>query len=143
LLVDARGVPLSLVVTGAHRHDMKALGAVLQRVVLERSSRTKEHLCADKGYDFAVTRQQMKSAGYKPHVKARGQEQKELARSARKKARRWVVEASHSWFNRFRKLLVRFERKLDNHLALLHLAAAAIAFRHAVPCTRRDGMLLA
>jgi transposase len=70
----------------------------------------------------------MESRGYVPHVIPRGQE-----RDARKnpgyKARRWVVEAAHSWFNRFRKILVRFEKTAASFSALLHLAAAIICFR--------------
>jgi putative transposase len=45
------------------------------------------------------------------------------------RARRWVVEVCHSWFNRFRKLLVRYEKTHSSHLALLHLAAAIICWR--------------
>jgi hypothetical protein len=44
-------------------------------------------------------------------------------------AQRWVVEAAHGWFNRFRKLLVRFEKLERSYLALCHLAAAIIVFR--------------
>jgi len=46
-----------------------------------------------------------------------------------KKARRWAVEGSHSGFNRFRKLLVRYEKLARSFPALNHLAAAIIAFR--------------
>ncbi|EJF38668.1 transposase DDE domain protein, partial [Clostridium sp. MSTE9] len=45
------------------------------------------------------------------------------------KARRWVVEVTHSFFNRFRKLLVRFEKKAANYLGLLHFACAIIVWR--------------
>ena len=50
--------------------------------------------------------------------------------SPEQKARRWVVEVCHSWFNRFRKLLVRYEKLERSFIALNHLAAATIAFRH-------------
>jgi hypothetical protein len=43
--------------------------------------------------------------------------------------RRWVVEVAHSWFNRFRKLLVRYEKTHRSYLALNMLAAAIICFR--------------
>lgn len=59
----------------------------------------------------------------------RGEEKKEKMTDPTFKARRWVVEATHSWFNRFRKLLVRYEKRNDTYLALLHLAAVIIAFR--------------
>ena len=65
----------------------------------------------------------MERHGYVPKVKGRGDEARELKADRSKKARRWVVEASHGWFNKFRKLLVR------SYLALCHLAAAIIVFR--------------
>lgn len=71
----------------------------------------------------------IESHGYIAHVKGRGQEQHELNHQPGKRARRWVVEVAHSWFNRFRKLLVRFEKLERSFLALNHLAAAIIAFR--------------
>ena len=67
--------------------------------------------------------------GYIPHVKGRGQEAGELKRDPRKKARRWVVEVAPSWFNRFRKLLVRYEKLERSFLALNHLPASIMAFR--------------
>jgi transposase len=64
-----------------------------------------------------------------PHVKGRSKEAKELKKDPSKKARRWVVEVAHSWFNRFRKLLVRYEKLDRSFVALNHLAAAVMAFR--------------
>ena len=52
-------------------------------------------------------------------------------REAGFKARRWVVERAHSWMNRFRRLLVRWEKKPENYLAFLHFACGLIAFRAA------------
>lgn len=132
MLVDGRGVPLSLVVTGAHRHDVSQLGAVLDAIMIERSSppvRRHKHLCADAGYTGAPALKTIKEHGYIPHVKGRGQEAAELKRAPQKKARRWVVEVAHSWFNRFRKLLVRYEKLDRSFLALNHLAASIMAFR--------------
>ena len=84
-------------------------------------------LCADKGYDGHDARQAMISRGYTPHVVSRGEEKKQKQRTPGHRARRWVVEACHSWFNRFRKLLVRCEKTDDAYLGLLHLACATIA----------------
>ena len=132
LLVDGRGVPLSLVVTGANRHDVSQLGAVLDAIMVKRSlppQRRSKHLCADAGYTGAPALEVIEKHGYIPHVKGRGQEADELKRDPRKKARRWIVEVAHSWFNRFRKLLVRYEKLDRSFLALNHLAAAIMAFR--------------
>ena len=132
MLVDGRGVPLSLVVTGAHRHDVSQLGEVLERIVVKRTQppqRRNKHLCADAGYTGAPALTIIEQHGYIPHVKGRGQEASELKRDPNRKARRWVVEVAHSWFNRFRKLLVRYEKLDRSFIALNHLAASLMAFR--------------
>jgi len=67
--------------------------------------------------------------GFTAHILARGAEAKELKREAGFKARRWVVERTHSWMNRFRRILVRWDKKPEHYLAFLHFACALIAFR--------------
>ncbi|MDE7262308.1 MAG: transposase, partial [Oscillospiraceae bacterium] len=69
------------------------------------------------------------SRGYTPHIRPRGEEKKELERNPDFRARRWVVEVTHSFFNRFRKLLVRYEKKAANYLALVQFACAVIVWR--------------
>jgi len=129
LLVDERGVPLSIVVTGANRHDVSQLELVLDEIVIPRPENIEQNLCADKGYAGEPAQQIIKSRHYIPHVRQRGEEMQEKRENPSYKARRWVVEVSHSWFNRFRKLLVRYEKLTDTYMALLHMAAAIIAFR--------------
>ena len=127
--MDGRGVPLSLVVTGANRHDVTQLEPVLVEIIIERPEDIEQHLCADKAYDGSPAKQIIVSHGYIPHVKTRGEEIQEKGNNPTWKARRWVVEVSHSWFNRFRKILVRSEKRADTYMALLHMSAAIIAFR--------------
>ena len=69
--------------------------------------------------------------GYTPHIKARGEEIAEKVRTPGWRARRWVVEATHSWLNRNRGILIRWSKKDENHLALLQLASGLIAFKKA------------
>ena len=71
------------------------------------------------------------SRGYTPHIRARGEEQQAPRVLPGDRPRRWVVEGTHSWLNRFRKLLVRFEKRLAPHLGLLQLACATIVLRRA------------
>lgn len=128
--MDGRGVPLSIVVTGANRHDVSQLVKVLQGKIVEPIMEAElENLCADAGYSSKAPREAMVAAGYQPHVRPRGEEKKEKRKNPLFKARRWVVEVSHSWFNRFRKLTIRYEKLDATHLALTHLAAAIIALR--------------
>ena len=128
--MDGRGVPLSIVVTGANRHDVSQLASVLKmRVVAPLMEDEEEHLCADAGYAGDEPRKKMLAAGYTPHVRPRGEERLAKMTIPGFKARRWVVEACHSWLNRFRKLTIRYEKLDATHMALLHLAAAIIALR--------------
>ncbi len=85
----------------------------------------------DKGYDYDEVREILEEFGFTAHSTARGEEAKELKEEASKRARRWVVERSHSWMNRFRRILVRWDKKAENYLAFLHFACALIALRAA------------
>ncbi|MBP7797856.1 MAG: IS5 family transposase [Thermoanaerobaculaceae bacterium] len=128
-MVDARGVPLSICVTAANRHDVTQLELLLDTLVCRPRRRRRMYLLADRGYSGRPALNAVTERGYHPRIRQQG-----TARRGRPpKHRRWVVEAAHSWFNRFRKLLVRFEQLHDSYLALVHLAAAIIAFRKAAP----------
>lgn len=130
LLVDGRGVPLSIIVTAANVNDGKRLDAVLSAIVIKRPPvRRSKHLCADAGYRSAENLRVIDAHGYIGHVVDRRTEIDMKRRDPTWKARRWVVEVCHSWFNRFRKLLVRYEKLERSFLAFNHLAAAIIAFR--------------
>jgi transposase len=105
---------------------------VLDAIVIKRKRpphRRHKHLCADACYRGAEHLRTIERHGYIPHVVGRRTEAEAKRRNPKKKARRWVVEVCHSWFNRFRKLLVRYEKLERSFLALNHLAAAIIAFR--------------
>ncbi len=132
LLVDARGVPLSHVVTGANRHDVTQLEIVLDCMIVDRPDVSPAHpqgLCADKGYDYPSAVQAVADRLYTAHVRSRGEERAERAANPAYRARRWVVEACHSWLNRFRKILVRFEKTTASYEALLRLACAIVVWR--------------
>jgi transposase len=88
-------------------------------------------LCLDKGYDYPEVYELADELGLSPHIRARGEEAQAIAREAGYRARRWVVERTHSWLNRFRGLLVRWSKKPDNHRALLQLACGLITWRMA------------
>ncbi|CAN5921214.1 hypothetical protein BH11GEM2_BH11GEM2_32000 [soil metagenome] len=131
MLVDAHGIPLSLIVIGANRHDVSQLGATLDAIVVPRPAvtpRAPQHLCADAGFVGVPALNEIYVRDYTPHVRARGEERTERAQG--KRPRRWVVEVAHSWFNRFRKLLVRYEKLHRSYVALNMLAAAIICFRN-------------
>lgn len=134
LLVEGHGVPLGLAVEGANRNDFKMGRMTLESIPIERPEPTEEHpqhLCLDKGYDYNEVRELGKVFGYTLHIRPRNEEAQAIKRQAGYKARRWVVERTHSWMNRFRCVLIRWEKKGENYLGLLHLACAWITYRAA------------
>ena len=132
MLCDGAGIPIGCAVDGANRHDMKLTRATLNSIAVQRPEPGpyhRQHLCLDKGYDFDEVRQLAEEFKYTAHIKTRGDEAKELRTDTRKRARRWVVERTHSWLNRFRRILVRWEKKAENYIGLLHFVFGLIAFR--------------
>ena len=131
VLTDGRGVPLAAVTTAANVNDKWMVAQVLDDVVLRgpRGPRRPENLCLDKGYDYADAEREVRVRGIRPHIRRRGEQP--LLGCVQGKPRRWVVERTNSWHNRFRGLLIRWERKAENYLAMVHLACGIIAFRQA------------
>lgn len=125
-------MPVGLDVEGANRNDMKLVRATLESIPVGRPEPTPERpqgLCLDKGYDFDEVRAIAAEFGFTAHIRARGEEAKEIQRRAGYKARRWVVERTHSWMNRFRGILIRWSKKAENYIALLHMSFAFIIYR--------------
>ena len=132
MLTEADGVPIGLAVDSANRHDSKLVKATLESIPVERpkaGKKASQGLCLDKGYDYDSVRDLVKEFGYTAQIKARGEEAQAIKRQAGFKARRWVVERTHSWMNRFRRILIRWEKKSENYIGLLHLVCAIITYR--------------
>lgn len=128
-------MPLALAVAGANVPDMRLVLPTLKGFAVRRprpkQGGRKQHFCGDKGYDYADVRALLVRFGYTLHIKHRGDEEPARRRAPRYRARRWVVERSHSWLNRFRRILIRWEKKVANYEAFLHLACAWITLRAA------------
>ena len=88
-----------------------------------------DYLCGDKAYDSKETRALVKGFGLKPKITKRGLDQDDKPKSKNKKARRWVVERTFSWFNKFAKCRFRTEKKSLNYLSILHLVAGIMTYR--------------
>lgn len=113
---------------------MQRVRPTLERLSIERPQPTDERsqgLCLDKGYDDDEVRALVQEFGFTAHIRGRGAEAQALKADAGAKARRWVVERSHSQMNRFRRVVVRWDKKPEHYLAFLHFACALIAFRAA------------
>jgi putative transposase len=133
-LTEGKGLPIAIVIAGANEHDMTLLGETLDAIVIERpipNDDEQQHLCGDKGFDYNECREEAEGRGYVPHIRSRNEEKKEARDIPGYQPRRWVVEVCHSWLNRFRKILVRFEKDAAMHLGLLQFACAYIVFKKA------------
>ena len=129
LLVEGGGIPIGVAVDGANRNDFKMARQTIEGIAIKRPKPTKKKpqgMCLDKGYDYDEVRELLKEFGFTAHIRARGEEAQALKRHAGAKARRWVVERTHSWLNRFRAVLIRWCKKPENFLATLHFALALI-----------------
>jgi putative transposase len=123
---------VGLAVDGANRNDMKMARETLESIPVERPMPTPDGpqgLCLDKGYDYDEVREIVEEFGFTAHIRSRGEEARELKRKVRAKVRRWVVERTHSWMNRFRGILIRWCKKASNYIALLHMSFAFIIYR--------------
>lgn len=132
MLVDGKGIPLSIPVAGANRHDVKLARATIENIVVKKPKPRKYHkqnLCLDAAYVGDEVEELAREFGFTLHVRPRGEEAKLIKKKARFKARRWVVERTHSWLNRFRGILIRWTKKATHYTAMLHLACGIITWR--------------
>ena len=142
--MEGRGVPVGLDHDGANRNDHKLLKGTLDSIPIERPEPTRgsRRDLPGQGVRYTDVRELVIDYEFTPHIRARGEEISLKAHNPEWKARRWVVEACHSWMNRNRGILIRWSKKEENHLALLQLSSGLIAFKNAthrtIAATHRD-----
>jgi predicted ribonuclease toxin of YeeF-YezG toxin-antitoxin module len=151
ILTDKKGIPLSAVISSASTHDIKLVTNVVDNIVIKqrrpssyepKSGRGKlqQYLCLDKAYNSEPEEQELLKRGYvlhMPYKRKKGEavdEQKTKVALHHKKhsPKRWVVERTNSWHNRFRKLFTRCEKKVENYLGLLQLSCCMITYRNTI-----------
>ena len=122
---------MAVVVAPANRHDSLTLQDALEAVVVEppNPAAHEQHLCLDKAFDGAPSEATAQVFGYEPHIRRIGEEAKPCDRSKGHKPRRWVVERTIGWLNRCRGILIRWEKKAENYLAIVQLACALLWYR--------------
>jgi putative transposase len=121
-----------VVVTGANTPDKTVALETVDSIGVPRPERVVyrlHHLCLDKGYDYADVIAGMLERDYSLHLTHRGEPEPEVAPEKQYPARRWVVERPHAWHNKFRRLLIRWERLRDSYKAMVYLAAVFILYR--------------
>jgi transposase len=139
ILTDKEGIPLSTVITSANTHDVTVAIDTVDSIIIKRPSSSltttnrnknkKQNLCLDKAYHSKEVEQEIIKRGYIPHIRHRREEKKICKKYP---ARRWVVERTNSWHNRFRKLFTRYEKKEENYLGLVQLSNSLIVYRRLI-----------
>jgi putative transposase len=132
-LCEGHGLPIAIVVAGANVPDMKLAAPTLDALVVARPAPTTaqpQHLCLDAGYDYDLPRYAAEQRRFIAHIRPRG-EDRANARSTDplKRPRRWAVERLHSWLNRSRRLLVRWEKLERTYVAFVQLACGLLCFQ--------------
>ena len=133
-LTEGHGIPIGLALEGANRPDMQLVRPTLDSLVVKRPQPTEappQGMGLDKGYDDQEVRDSVEECGCTAPIRSRGEEAQARQEQAGQKARRWVVERTHAWMNRCRRLVVRWDKKPEHSMAFLHFACALIAFRAA------------
>ena len=131
MLTEADGGPVAVVVKGANVHDSLLLQDALEAVIVEPPDPRKheQNLCLDKAFSGAPSDATARVFGYEPHCRQIGQEKKDAKGRKRHKARRWVVERTIGWLNRCRGIIIRYEKKAENYLAVVQFACALLWYR--------------
>ena len=132
VLSDGRGAPLAVVVAGANVPDKTLALETLDTTAVERPQKVgyrRHHLCLDAGYDYTDVVEGVLERDYILHGKKRRVPEPEVCPEKTHPARRWVVERTHAWHNKFRRLLVRWEKKVEHYYALIDLASVLIIYR--------------
>jgi putative transposase len=131
LQTDGNGIPIGLAIGGANTHDTKLLQETIEDSVERAVSEVneEEHLCLDKAYDNPTGHGAVAAQGYQGHIRRIGEEKLDQWGEKKHPARRWVVERTLAWLSKCRAILVRYDKKACNYLALLQLACSLIWYR--------------
>ena len=126
VVVDRQGIPLAILLTAANVNETTMLEATIDAIEPIKRPRGRprkrpDRVHAEKGYESTKNKAVLRARGITARIARKGVESKEkLGRH------RWVVERTHSWLNRFRRLKIRYERRADIHEAFLKIGCALI-----------------
>ena len=128
-VADRTGLPLAVYTASAAPHEVTLVQKTLAaRFTAERPAR----LIGDKAYDSDPLDAELETLYIEmiaPHKSNRKKANTQDGRKLRRYRRRWKVERTHSWLNRARRLLIRWEKKAVNYLGFLQLQFTIVTLR--------------
>lgn len=128
VITDADGVPLQCQVSGANRHDVKHLIPLVEGVPAVKGKpghpRSRpDAVFGDRAYDSEERRRILRSMGIEPFLAKKNTEHGSGLGKCR-----WVSERTIAWLHNFRRLRVRYDRRIDIHQGFLNCAKCLICF---------------
>ena len=136
VLVDGQGIPLGVHLSPANRAESHLAEETLAQVAVPRAGpgrprQKPERIVADRGYDSRKLWERLKQRGIQlivPHQKNRKHRFQD-GRCLRRFRRRWIIERTNAWLHNFRRLVTRYENKIEHYRAFLHAACMLITLR--------------
>jgi transposase len=129
-IADGSSLPLAVHAASASPHEVTLVGETLsERFVKECPSR----LVGDRAYDSDPLDEALLGEGIEmiaPHRRNRKKAKTQDGRKLRRYKRRWKVERLFAWLGNFRRLVVRYERRVENYLGFVHLGCVVILLRY-------------
>ncbi len=130
-MTDGQGLPLAFDVTAANESEVTVGLDVVDRVRVPRPrGRPKKRplaLAADKGYDSAEFRRQLRRRGIQPSIPLRVWSGRKRKPGRPPKVHpasgcRWKVERTHGWMDNFRRLVTRYDWYTHSYMAFVTIA---------------------
>lgn len=128
-VADRAGLPIAVCTASASPHEVTLVDAVLNARFVEP---VPERLIGDKAYDSDPLDERLATRGIAmiaPHRKNRTRPKTQDGRVLRRYKRRWKIERMFAWLGNFRRLVVRYERHVENYRGFVHLGCILILLR--------------
>jgi transposase len=129
-VADRSGLPIAISVSSAAPHEITLVEPTLETMFTEELP---ERLIGDKAYDSDPLDEKLAENGVEliaPHRSNRRKEKTQDGRKLRRYRRRWKVERLFAWLQNYRRILVRFDRIVENYIGFVHLGCLVILLRH-------------
>jgi len=127
IIVEGKGIAIGCALGAGNQHDSKLFEASVRSIPSSINQPYYKEMHLDSAYDSTHTRVILFNCNYVPKISKNRRNSKTPA-AIKTEKKRWVVESAHSWMNRFRRLLIRFEKRASNYFALMQFALSITTF---------------